>query len=151
MQTIFTLNKLSVDFYATYNSAQYPEIEFKPSRPYVVMVVNIDGNRFALPLRTNIRHDYCYKFKSTGRNTSSSTGIDFTKAVIVNDQRFIGSATTIDNKEYVELMNKYFFVIKKFKQYLDGYIKYRKVGGNEYVARRYAFTTLKYFDKELGI
>lgn len=46
-------------------------------------------------------------------------------------------------------MNKYFFVIKKFKQYLD--IKYRKVGGNEYVTRKYAFTTLKYFDKELGI
>ena len=48
-------------------------------------------------------------------------------------------------------MNKYFFVIKKFKQYLDGYIQYRNEGGNEYVARRYKFTTLKYFDKELGL
>ena len=106
MQTIFTLNKLSIDFYTDYSSVQYPEIEFKPSRPYVVMVVEIDGNKFALPLRTNIRHDYCYKFKNTGRSTNSATGIDFTKAVIVNDAKYIGEATTIDNKEYVELFTE---------------------------------------------
>lgn len=151
MQTIFTLNKLSMDFYIDYSSVQYPEIEFKPSRPYVVMVVEIDGNKFALPLRTNIRHDYCYKFKNTGRATNSATGIDFTKAVIVNDAKYIGEATTIDNKEYVELMNKFYFVIKKFKQYLNGYIKYKEDGGNEFVARRYQYTTLRYFDKELGL
>ena len=82
MQTVFTLNKLSMDFYSNYPATQYAEIEYKPSRPYVVMVVDIDGNKFALPLRTNIRHNYCYKFKNTGRDTQSSTGIDFTKAVI---------------------------------------------------------------------
>lgn len=151
MKTVFTLNKLSLDFYNSYPTLQYPEIEYKPSRPYIVMVVKIGDNRFALPLRTNIRHNYCYKFKNTGRDTNSSAGIDFTKAVIVNEERFIGEATNIDNKEYVELMNKYFFIIKKFEQYLDGYIQYRNEGGNEYVARRYKFTTLKYFDKELGL
>lgn len=151
MQKVFTLNKLSMAFYEAYPTVKYPEIEHKPSRPYVVMVVDIDGNKFALPLRTNIRHNYCYKFNNTGRNTSSSTGIDFTKALIVNDVNFIGGSTTIDNKEYVELMNKYYFVIKKFKNYLAGYIQYRKSGGNEFVARKYQFTTLKYFDKELGI
>ena len=43
MQTVFTLNKLSMDFYANYPATQYAEIEYKPSRPYVVMVVEIDG------------------------------------------------------------------------------------------------------------
>ena len=47
MQTVFTLNKLSTDFYANYPATQYAEIEYKPSRPYVVMVVEIDGNKFA--------------------------------------------------------------------------------------------------------
>ena len=115
------------------------------------MIVEIDRNKYALPLRTNIRHSYCYKFKNTGRNTQSSTGIDFTKAVIVNETKFIGDSTTIDNKEYVELMNKFYFVIKKFKIYLEGYIKYRKYGGDEFTARKYQFTTLKYFENELGI
>ena len=125
MQTVFTLNKLSMDFYTNYPATQYAEIEYNPSRPYVVMVIEITGNKFALPLRTNIRHNYCYKFKNTGRDTQSSTSIDFTKAVIVNDAKYIGVPTTIDNKEYVELMNKFYFVIKKFRNYLNGYIDYR--------------------------
>ena len=66
MQTDFTLNKLSMDFYMNYPATQYEEIEYKPSIPYVVMIVEIDGNKFAVPLRTNIRHNY-YKFKNTGR------------------------------------------------------------------------------------
>ena len=115
------------------------------------MVVEIDGNKFALPLRTNIRHNYCYKFKNTGRDTQSSTGIDFTKAVIVNDEKYIGASTTIDNKEYVELMNKFYFVIKKFRNYLQGYIDYRRNGGDDFTARKYQFTTLQYFENELGL
>lgn len=151
MQTVFSLNKLSMDFYTNYPATQYAEIEYKPSRPYVVMVIEIDGNKFALPLRTNIRHNYCYKFKNTGRDTQSSTGIDFTKAVVVNDEKYIGEPTTIDNKEYVELMKKFYFVIKKFRNYLNGYIDYRRNGGDEFTARKYQFTTLQYFESELGL
>lgn len=150
--SIFTLNKLSVDFYKDYPVNLYPEIENKQDRPYMVMIVNIDGNKFALPFRTNIRHNYCYKFTNTGRQTQSDTGIDFSKAVIVNDKRYIGDAVNIDNKEYVELMNKYYFIIKKFKTYLNGYISFAKaLNTNKYVAQKYKFTTLKYFHKELGI
>ncbi len=151
MQTIFTLNKLSMNFYESYPANVYTEIEYKPERPYIVMVIEIDGNRFALPFRTNIRHNYCYKFRNSGRETQSSTGIDFTKAVIVNDDSYIGEHTTIDNKEYVELMNKFYFIVSKFKQYLNGYKEYRKFGGDEILTRKYRFTTLKYFERELKI
>ncbi len=151
MQKVFTLNKLSMDFYADYPSNCFPEIENKPTRPYVVMVISIQGNRFALPFRTNIRHNYCYKFKNTNRETDSVTGIDFSKAVIVNDSKYVGDETQIDNKEYVELANKFYFVIKKFQKYLEGYIDFRMNGGDEFIEKKYRFTTLKYFDRELGI
>lgn len=147
----FTLNKLSTVFYIRFPLIQYPELEHKQDRPYVVIVVTIDGNRFALPLRTNIHHNYCYKFKKTGRTTNSVTGIDFTKAVIVNDPALIGDLTTIDNMEYVELANKFYFIYNKFKKYLSGYIHYRKNGGDEYTRRKYQYSTLQYFDKELGL
>jgi hypothetical protein len=147
----FTLNKLSSQFYSVYSAEIYPEIENKPDRPYMVLIVKIDGNTFALPFRTNIRHSYCYKFANSGRDTKSVTGIDFTKAVVVNKCEYIGKAATIDNKEYVELSNKYFFIIKKFTTYLNGYLNYIKNGGNEYTAQKYKYCTLKYFHKELGI
>lgn len=147
----FTLNKLSSDFYNNYDAVTYPEIENKPDRPYMVLVLQIGSNTFALPFRTNIRHSYCYKFSSSGRNTNSVTGIDFTKAVIVNHPNYIGVAATIDNREFVELSNKYHFIINKFTTYLNGYINYAKSGGNEFTAKKYKYCTLKYFHKELGV
>lgn len=147
----FTLNKLSADFYIDYNTAAYPEIENKPERPYLVLVIHIDGNTFALPFRSNIRHDYCYKFVNSDRETDSVTGIDFTKAVIINKLNYIGDAATIDNKEYRELRHRFYFIVEKFKKYLKGYISYKKNGGNKYVASKYRYCTLKYFHTELGI
>lgn len=149
--TAFTLNKLSAEFYRDYNSVDYPEIECKQDRPYMVLVVKIESNTFALPFRTNIKHNSCYKFQNTNRQTNSSTGIDFSKAVIVNDPKYIGEAITIDNKEYVELSNKYYFIINKFQTYLNGYIRFCKEGGNTYTQKRYQYTTLRYFHKELKI
>lgn len=151
MQKVFTLNKLATSFYTAYPANKFPEIESKPSRPYVVLVIEIQGNRFALPFRTNIRHKFCYKFKNTNRATDSASGIDFSKAVIVNDDNFIGDETQIDNKEYVELANKFYFVIKKFTNYLNGYIEFRTQGGDEFAEKKYQYTTLRYFDKDLGI
>ena len=121
-------------------------MESKENRPYVVLLVNINNNKFVIPLRTNIRHSYCYKFKTSDRETDSITGIDYSKAVVISDDSYLGEATNINDREYLELQQKTFFIINKFKKYVDGYIDYKKHGGNEYVAKRYAFSTLKYFD-----
>lgn len=151
MKKDFTLNKLSAGFYEAFPEDAYSEIERKQSRPYVVLVIETEGERFALPLRTNIRHNCCYRFKNTGRCTESSTGIDFTKAVVISDEKYIGEPVSIDNKEYAELNDKFYFIRGKFRNYLLGYIKFCKEGGNDFVARKYRFTTLRYFKEELGI
>lgn len=147
----FELRRLSPLFYENYPETLYPEMEHKQNRPYMVLLVKIGDNRFALPLRTNIRHAYCYAFSETDRTTASTTGIDYTKAVIVNDDRFLGVEASIDDKEYLEVAEKHFFIAKQFKNYLDGYIDVVKNGGSEYKRRRYTYSTLKYFHKELGL
>ncbi len=76
MKKQYKLNYLSEEFYKKYNSADYPEIEHKRKRPYLVMLAIIDENTFAIPFRTNIRHNNCYKFQNTSRNTAAVT--DFT-------------------------------------------------------------------------
>lgn len=151
MKRFYSLNYLSSDFYYKYNSKNYPEIECKPSRPYLVMLIKIDKNTYAIPFRTNIRHKYCYKFKHSNRMTNSVTGLDYTKAVIVNDSIYIGSGATIDNKEFVELNNKYYFIVKQFKKYVDGYSDYVNEKLNEYEKRKYQYSTLKYFHNELDL
>ena len=151
MKKIYSLNYLSDEFYKKYSSKNYPEIEHKASRPYLVMLVKIDSNTFAIPFRTNIRHRYCYKFKQSNRDTQTVTGLDYTKAVIVNSINFIGDKATIDNKEFVELNNKYFFILKQFKKYVDGYRDFVNRKLNQYENKRYQFSTLKYFHSELNL
>lgn len=147
----YELHYLSAEFYDKYNAVEYPEIEHKPQRPYIVLLIKIDNSIFALPLRTNIKHNCCYKFKYTSRPTNSITGIDFSKAVVINKPEYIGKNADIDNKEYVELNDRISFIISKFKTYLNGYHTYVKGQANIYQAKKYKYTTLKYFHNELGI
>ena len=147
----YELHYLSAEFYEKYNSADYPEIEHKAQRPYIVLLIKIENNTFALPLRTNIKHNNCYKFQYSTRATDSVTGIDFSKAVVVNKVEYIAEPAEIDNKEYVELSDRISFIISKFRTYIRGYYAYALGKSNEYQAKRYKYTTLKYFHKELGL
>ncbi len=113
------------------------------------MVIEIDGNRFALPFRTSIRHNYCFKFRNSGRRTEAQTGIDFTKAVVITDEKYIGEKATIDNEEFAELKKRFYFVIAKFRRYLADFLRYCDEGGDELATRRFRFTTLKYFENAL--
>ena len=149
MAKLIELRKLSNEFYKAYPHNKFPEMESKLGRPYVVLLIEINGVKFAIPLRTNIRHAFCYKFKTSDRKTESSTGIDFSKAVVISNESYLGEETDINDKEYLELQEKAFFIINKFKKYITDYIQFRKNGGNEYIAKRYLFSTLKYFDEIL--
>ena len=148
---LYALHYLSKIFYEKYNQVQYPEIEHKAQRPYIVLLIKIENNTFGLPFRTNIKHNSCYKFKYSSRPTDSITGIDFSKAVVINDKTYIGDSAEIDNKEYVELNDRIAFIISKFKTYVKGYYTYVSGKASEYQANKYKYTTLRYFHNELGI
>ncbi len=92
----YKLNYLSADFYAAYDSVTFPEIENKSNRPYIVILLKIENNTFALPFRTNVKHSSCYKFKTSSRPTDTITGIDYTKAVVVNNSNYIGASARIN-------------------------------------------------------
>ena len=147
MKKLIELRKLTKAFYKDYPSNKFPELERKEGRPYVVLVVEIDGHKFAIPLRTNIRHSYCYKFKNSDRETESTTGIDFSKAVIILKDSYLGKETDINDKEYLEIQEKMFFIINKFKRYYDGYKKSKLEDANKHLIKKYKYCTLKYFEK----
>lgn len=134
-----------------YKHADYPEIENKSERPYMVMLIKIEDNTFAIPFRTNLRHNSCYKFKRTTRQTDSVTGLDYTKAVIVNDPSYIGEPARVNDMEYTELDANFYIIMTQFKKYLANYIRFVAGKANPYQAQRYRYTTLKYFHKELHI
>lgn len=151
MNKNYELKYLSEDFLIKFPEADYPEFENKLTRPYVVFLVRIDNHTFAIPFRTNMNHKYGYKFLKSGRESNTSTGLDFTKAVLVDDEKLLGDDAIIDNDEFLELSKKHFFIRKKFERYYDGYKKYLNGELNEFQSRAYQYTTLKYFKNKLNI
>lgn len=75
---------LSEDFYQRYSSAQYPEIEQKHIRPYIQVCVEINGIKFAIPLRSDIHHPHIF-----WTDKQNHCGVDFSKAVVISDDKYI--------------------------------------------------------------
>ena len=53
----YEIKQLSEKFYLDYDKLNFPEILHKGDRPYVVFVVKVNDNTFAVPFRTNITHN----------------------------------------------------------------------------------------------
>lgn len=151
MSKSFEIRQLSQEFYNKFDINHFPEILGKSDRPYMALITKIDGNTFAIPFRTNITHKASYRFYNSSRPTKHITGLDFSKVVIVNDSKYLGAKAIINNLEYEELSKKSYFIIQKFTNYLNGYKRYVSGGLNEFEARKYQYTTLKYYHKELGL
>ena len=117
----------------------------------MVLLINIEGNTFAIPFRTNISHTNCYKFKNSTRPTDSVTGLDYTKAVVVNNNAHIGEPARINDKEYVELNDRYGVIVSGFRKFISDYVKYANGASSYYNEKKFKYTTLRYFHTELGI
>lgn len=60
-------HRLSAVFYVKFG--QYEEILTKESRPYYVLLLELDGLTYAIPLRSHITHSYCFiADNSAGQN-----------------------------------------------------------------------------------
>ncbi|HBA46414.1 MAG TPA: hypothetical protein DCZ91_01150 [Lachnospiraceae bacterium] len=49
---------LSEDFYQRYPFTKYPEIEQKKTRQYIQIYIEVNGIKFAIPLRSDIHHPH---------------------------------------------------------------------------------------------
>ena len=111
---------LSDKFYQLYG--KYREILQKDVRPYACLEVEIDGIRFAIPFRHHIPHQYAFF-------TYDSCGLDYTKAVVINDESMISSEIpTIEQKEFNFLKGKDSRVESGMRQYyklLKNALRYR--------------------------
>ena len=110
-------HRLSAVFYAEFS--QYKEILTKEDRPYYVLLLELDGLTYAIPLRSHITHPYCFiADNSAGQNS----GLDFSKAVVISDlTQYIDPApVTIRQHEYNILKQREYLIKKQFSSYAAG-------------------------------
>ena len=134
---------LTDKFYETYKDC--PEIEQKPTRPYIRIGVLIDGILWAVPLRSHISHEYVI-----WTDKENGCGMDFSKAVVIeNPAEYISTAKpymrpaefevlkNINAHTIEQKMRSYIKTYKKAKQHMD-------ISRNRNIVQ---FSTLQYFEK----
>lgn len=135
---------LSKQFYNDYPSDKYPEMMLKENRPYTQVITDIDGLKFAIPLRSDISHsaDVLWTDKS------AKHGLDFTKAVLILDDKYISNEKVfIKNKEHKHLLGKERRVKEKMEKCISNYKKAKANIKEEHNAEYCSYSTLQYFEE----
>lgn len=128
---------LSSAFYSKYSNCK--EILQKPNRPYACMAVQIEKHLFAIPMRHHITHSFCF-------NTTYDYGLDFTKAVIIDDSSYIGSGIPwINTTEWNAIKTNEQKIIYEFSKYIRKYKRALKAPSNPRNASILRYSALQYF------
>lgn len=148
--------QLSDKFYESYPDPPYEEILKKNKRPYNCILFQTHYDYYiCVPYRSEITHSYAYHFKNSSRSRKHKSGLDYTKIVIVNKNSYIENKKAIlDKDEYNETMINVKRIKQEALEFVEDYIAHlnnTNLLEIQEFNRRYNYSTLKYFHKELGI
>ncbi|MCM1386707.1 MAG: hypothetical protein NC231_05240 [Bacillus sp. (in: Bacteria)] len=153
----YQILNLTNKFYSDYPDPPYKEIVRKNSRPYNCLLVQSHYGYFiCIPYRSHISHKYAFKFKNSIRSKKTSSGLDYSKIVIITNKEYIGSTDAIiDKDEFNETRNNIEYIKNDAQQYIDNYVNYLMGRAVKYDKREferiYGYSTLQYFHNELEI
>jgi protein AbiQ len=123
------------------------------TRGYGVVIIDLNGLTFAIPLRTEIKHNAAYITVNSPTQGVKGKGLDFSKAVLIDQASYISSSTfKIPQDEHKKLQGKEKFITKKFEKYVGHYINAIKAADNNILqSPEYRYTTLQNYHSYLGI
>ena len=148
--------QLSSKFKDDYPEDKFPEIMYKPGRPYNCLLIDTHEDYFiCVPFRSSVRHNNAYLFRGSQRSRRTRSGLDYSKAAIIKDPAYIDSGkAVVDQDEYNEAMRNMDSIAQDALDYVDAYIKHMTgiapLHEREF-QRRYQYSTLQYFHDIMGI
>ena len=152
---IFKIRRLSDSFYKAYPNPPYIEILKKQQRAYNCLLFDAYNYCVCIPYRTEISHKYSFRFKSSKRSVNHKSGLDYTKIVVISKDEYIDDKVIIiDNDEYNETVVNLYKIRQDSINFVNDYIYHNnktKILHPSEFKRRYEYSSLKYFHKELGI
>lgn len=139
---------LSKKFYESYPLSKYPEIEQKENRPYIQVCVEIDGVQYAISLRSDVHHPHVF-----WTDKANACGVDFSKAVVIKKDDYIDSVKEphLRQNEFDALRGKDYKIKTKMAKYIADYKKAKKDLSKPINQTLVKYSTLQYFEKEIGL
>ena len=152
----YQILKLTPMFYNNYLNSSHAEILKKNNRAYNCLLFQTHYNFYiAIPYRSEIAHKYAYHFRYSKRSKKHKSGLDYTKIIIVGQNEYLDTKDAIiDNDEYNETIRNFDRIKEEVLTYVEDYINYvqqKKCLSEKEFERRYKYSTLKYFHREMGI
>ena len=152
----YQILKLTDVFYNAYPNPPFKEILKKKQRAYNCLLFQTHYDYFiCIPYRTEISHPYAFHFTTTVRSKAHKSGLDYSKIVIIEKTDYIDSTDAIiDKDEFNETMVNLERIKREALNFVEEYVTHvkgiKELHKREF-ERRYRFSPLKYFHKELGI
>ena len=157
IEVLAEVYRLTEDFMNDYPLSEYPELMYKIGRPYNCLLVDVhlDDYFIFIPYRTNIRHNNAFKFKGTERSRKHSSGLDYSKIVLVRKYEYgTNKNAVVDQDEYNETRKNLQKIATEAVAYIDGYVNHcngTKVLHPKEFDRKYKYSTLPYFHDLLNL
>ena len=156
MDYLYQVYRLSADFEAAYPHEEYPELLYKPTRPYSCLLIDTKSDYFiCVPFRSSINHKNAFMFTSSARSLRTKSGLDYSKIAIIKDSKYLSDdVATVDNDEYSEMRSSIDHIVEEAVSYVETYVDHvrgtQKIHDREF-ERKYRYSTLPYFHDILKI
>ena len=104
--------------------------------------------QYAIPLRSDINHPHVL-----WTDKKNHCGVDFSKAVVIKDESYIDFSIEphLRQNEFDALRGKDFKIKNKMEKYIADYKKAKKDLSNPINRMLVTYSTLQYFEKEIGL
>jgi protein AbiQ len=153
------LKKLDYSFYAENAHLkealdnEHGEWQKGKTRGYGVVVISFKELTFAIPLRSNIKHDAAYITVRSSEKGVKGKGLDYSKAVLISKENYISHEHfKIPPAEHKKLLDKEHFVTGRFEKYVEKYRKAVSVNDKNILnSPEYRHTTLQNYHLALEL
>lgn len=129
-------------YYETFTIDKYPQLELKPNRPYIPIVV--DGQLWGIPFRSNIPHPHVYY-----TDRKKKCGLDYSKAVPVDDKYVKNDLERdiyIRQNEFDQITGNIWKIKNGFKRYLELYKAAKDDPEMMHRDKILSYSSLQYFE-----
>lgn len=130
----------------------------KDKRPYGCLLIKTHNDYYiCVPFRSHIHHKNAFLFKNTERSKNDSSGLDYSKTVLIRPEdydKYLIENAVVDTDEYKAVRMSIYKIEKQISKYIEGYVKSVSDFENadkKSFERKYKYSTLKYFHDILGI
>lgn len=99
----------------------------KDKRPYGCLLIKTHNDYYiCVPFRSHIHHKNAFLFKNTERSKADSSGLDYSKTVLIRPEdydKYLIENAVVDTDEYKAVRINIYKIEKQISKYIEGYVK----------------------------